>query len=116
MKIRLLDLLCRPWSVSRQMIRALKDMHVNMEVVYGKPIIETKEYPSGYVTINSTFMIPVSSFKLIEQDIVVVESEGYGSSRTWKRKKNQDVSISQITYEQAIVMLVNERLDNANGN
>jgi hypothetical protein len=47
---------------------------------------------------------------------VVIESDGYGAAKQWKRKKNQDISITSIPFEQAVVMCVNERLEKSNGN
>jgi len=91
-------------------------MSVNMEVTFDPIKRETKEHPSGFVSVNSTFMIPAAVYEMIKHNIVVVDYEGYGKDRVWKRKKNQEVSLTHIPYEQAVVMLVNERLEKANGN
>ena len=60
-------------------------------------------------------MMPASSFKLIEDTIVHVDSDGYGDNKVWYRKKSQALTVHSVSFEQAVAMCVNEKLEAANG-
>lgn len=115
MRLRLLDVMLRPWRTSRQLIKLLRNVHLN--VVFEPP--KTKSPASEYVVIGSRFMMPASSFNMIRSSIVLVDYDyASGSGKIWKRRKTteQTVEFDEIPFETVVSMLVNERLDKANGN
>lgn len=112
--MRLIDIVFRPFSTARRIYKLMK--HIEMQPVYAPIDRKQVEHPSGFVTINSTFMVPTSVYEIIKPSIVLIESSGYGSERVWRRNKKQDVSLTSIPFENAVAMCVIERLEQANGN
>ena len=110
--MRLIDLVFRPIKSSKTILRILRDCEMNIEF---KPKRPNTKIESGFVVLGSSYMMPASSFKLIEQDIVKVDYDGYGDSRIWKRHKDQSVGVQKVSFEQAVAMCVNEKLEAANG-
>jgi hypothetical protein len=110
--MRLIDLVFRPINTSKTIMRILRESEVNIEFTPKRP--DTK-IESGFVVLGHYHMMPASSFKLIEQSIVKVDSSGYGENTVWRRQKDQTLSLSKISFEQAVAMCVNEKLEAANG-
>ena len=44
-----------------------------------------------------------------------VDYNGYDDSRIWKRQKDQSIGVHKVSFEQAVAMCVNEKLEKANG-
>jgi len=112
--MRLIDFVFRPISTARHVYKLMKD--IELQPVYAPIHRKEVEHPSGFVTINSTFMIPTSVYEMIKPSIVLIESSGYGSERVWRRNKKQAVSLTSIPFENAVAMCVIEKLEQANGN
>jgi hypothetical protein len=91
----------------------LRESEVNIEF---KPKRPDTKIESGFVVLSHHYMMPASSFKLIERDIVKVDYNGYGENRIWKRQQDQSISLTAVSFEQAVAMCVNEKLEKANGN
>lgn len=114
MRLRLLDVMIRPWRTSRELIRLLRDVHLNVEFEPAK----SKDAMSDFVVIGGRFMMPSGVFNMIKSSIVLVEYDYVsGHGKVWKRKptKDQNIDHDEIPLETAVVMLVNERMDKANG-
>lgn len=111
--MRLIDIVFRPIKTSRLILRILRESEINIEF---KPKRPPSKIDSGFVVLGSSYMMPASSFKLIAQDIVKVDYDGYGDSRIWRRHKDQSISPTTVSFEQAVAMCVNEKLEAANGN
>lgn len=110
MKLRLLDVMFRPLRTSRALVRLLRNVHLN--VVFAPP--KTPEVKSGFVVLANKYMMPSSTFNMIKHDLVVVDYD-YKGGKVWKRRSEQEVSVDEVPFETAVVMLVNERLEKANG-
>lgn len=102
----------RPIRTSKLILRILRESEINIEFNPKRP--DTK-IESGFVVLGHYYMMPASSFKLIEDTIVKVDSDGYGDNRVWYRKKEQELTVQAVSFEQAVAMCVNEKLEAANG-
>jgi hypothetical protein len=92
----------------------MRDCQVNIEYKPGRKG-KVKERMSEFVVLGHYYMMPASSLKLIEDTIVRVDSNGYGDNRIWHRVKDQELTIQPVSFAQAVVMCVNEKLEAANG-
>jgi hypothetical protein len=108
MKLRLIDVMFRPVRTSRALIKLLRDVHLNVQ--FEEP--RAPEVKSGFVVLASKYMMPSSTYNMIKQDLVVVDYD-YKGGKIWKRNHEQKVSVDEVPFETAVVMLVNERLDKA---
>jgi hypothetical protein len=111
--MRLIDIVLRPIKTSRNILRIMRECEVNIEY---KPKRPTTKIESGFVVLGHYHMMPASSFKLIEDTIVKVDSNGYGENKIWRREKDQTIGVQKVSFEQAVAMCVSERLEQANGN
>jgi len=111
--MRLIDIVFRPIKTSKLILRIMRESEINIEFKPKRPNIKIE---SGFVVLGSSYMMPASSLKLIEDTIVKVDYDGYGDSRIWKRHKDQSIGVQKVSFEQAVAMCVNEKLEQANGN
>lgn len=113
--MRLIDFVFRPIKTARFILRVMRDCEVEVKF---NPQRKTKvdEKMSEFIVLGYDMMMPASSFKLIEDTIVMVEGNGYGENRIWSRKKKQGIEVQKVSFAQAVAMLVNEKLEKANGN
>jgi hypothetical protein len=93
----------------------MRETEVNIEFRPKRPSV-VGEKMSEFVILGSTYMMPASSLKLIEDTIVRVDYDGYGENRIWKRHKQQALTVEKVSFAQAVAMCVNEKLEAANGN
>jgi hypothetical protein len=113
--MRLIDIVFRPIKTSRLILRILRDCEVEVKFnPQRKPKVDEKM--SEFIVIGYDLMMPASSFKLIEDTIVLVEGSAYGENRIWSRKKKQGIEVQKVSFAQAVAMCVNEKLEAANGN
>lgn len=113
--MRLIDFVFRPIKTARFMLRIIRDCEMNIEYKpQRKSALDAKM--SEFVVIGHYYMMPASSLKLIEDTIVMVDSDGYGENKIWRRKKDQSLSAQKVSFAQAVAMCVNEKLEKANGN
>lgn len=110
--MRLIDIVFRPIRTSRTILRILRESEINIEFKPKRPDVVLE---SGFIVLGHYHMMPASSFKLIEQSIVKVDSSGYGKDAIWRRQKDQSLTVTKISFEQAVAMCVNEKLEAANG-
>lgn len=113
--MRLIDFVFRPIKTARRVLRIMRDCTVEVKF---KPQRESlaKDEMSEFVVLGHYYMMPASSLKLIEDTIVMVDSNGYGDNKIWHRKKEQSLLIQKVSFAQAVAMCVNEKLEAANGN
>ena len=112
--MRLIDIVFRPIKTSRTILRILRDSEVQIEFKPRKVDFK-KEKMSEFVVLGHYYMMPASSLNLIRDSIVMVDYDGYGDNRVWRRSK-QDMTIHEVSFAQAVAMCVNEKLEAANGN
>lgn len=113
--MRLIDFVFRPIKTARFMLRILRDCEVKVEFKPRRANFHKDEL-SEFVVLGHYYMMPASSLKLIEDTIVMVDSNGYGDNKIWHRKKDQSLSAQKVSFAQAVAMCVNEKLEAANGN
>lgn len=111
--MRLIDIVFRPIKTSKLILRIMRESEINIEF---KPKRPDTKVESGFVVLGHHYMMPTSTFKMIEQSIVKVDYNGYGDARIWKRQQDQSISLTTVSFEQAVAMCVNEKLEKANGN
>lgn len=111
--MRLIDFVFRPIKTARTILRIMQQCEVSIEFKPKRPPLKLE---SGFVVVGYNLMMPTSSLKLIEDTIVKVEGTGYGKDRIWSRMKDQKLDAQAVSFEQAVAMCVNEKLEAANGN
>ena len=113
--MRLIDIVFRPIKTARFILRVVRDCEVKIEYNPKRKSLAAEKM-SEFVVLGNYYMMPASSFKLIEDTIVKVDYNGYGKDRIWKRNADPELNVTAVSFAQAVAMCVNEKLEKANGN
>lgn len=114
MRLRLLDVMFKPWRTSRALIKLLRNVHLNVQF---EPA-QSNSTLSEYVVFGNRYMLPAAVFNMVKSSITLVDYDyTSGHGKTWKRRpaKEQVIEHDDIPLETAVVMLINERMDKTNG-
>jgi len=107
MKVTLFDVVFRPIRTSRALMRMMKQIELKPEFTkQNVPTTPSKEF----VVLHSTVMLPAGVFNMVRDSLVAVTTESY-SPLTFSRKKDQSLNTSSVSYENAVCMLVQERME-----
>lgn len=107
MKLTMFDVVFRPIKTSRRLMALMKAIELEPKF---KPNERLTLKETGYTVLTSNVMMPTAVFNMINASLVKVNTESY-SPLTWKREKEQDLTVYPVSYENAVVMLVQERLE-----
>lgn len=109
MKLTMFDAVFRPIKTSRRLMALMKaiELEPTFKAQNGK---ERHQSTSEFMVLTSSVMMPVGVYNMIAPSLVAVEMDGY-SPATFKRRKSQSLSIYEVTYANALSMLVAERLE-----
>ena len=107
MKVTLFDMVFRPLRTSRELMHLMKAIQLKPEFA---PVKRKQEKMSEFVTLHSTVLMPAAVFHMIQDSLVKVSVDSY-SPMTYKRDKNQALNTYDVPYENAVCMLVQERLE-----
>ena len=108
MKLRLLDVMFRPWKVSRDMIKLLQNIEL-------QPVLKVADRPKAdvskeYVVLYGTVLMPTAVFNMIEPSLTAVDYKYGGNTHQYTRKENQELTVREVTLEEVAAMLVYERM------
>lgn len=107
MKVTLFDVVFRPLRTSRALMRIIKQIEIEPKFVPSKGVEADK---SEFVVLTSNVMLPAGVFNMIRPSLVAVNIDGY-SPMTFARKKNQELTTHDVSYANAVAMLVAERME-----
>lgn len=107
MKITLFDVVFRPIQTSRKLMRMMKQIEI--EPKFAKAKAEDREM-SEFVVLTSNVMLPAGVFNMIRESLVHVSVDGY-SPMTFARRKDQKLTTYDVSYANAVCMLVQERME-----
>lgn len=108
MRLRLLDVMFRPWKVSKDLIKLVQN--IELEPVLKSSAKTTNEVSTEYVVLHSTVLMPTAVFNMIQPSLTVV-SYTYGEGkRTYTRDESQKLTAGSVTLEEVAAMLVYERM------
>lgn len=108
MKLRLLDVMFRPWKVSKDLIKLVQNIEL-------QPVLKVADRPKSevsteYVVLHSNVLMPTAVFNMIEPSLTVTEHT-YGDGKyTYTRRKDQKINTGLVTLEEVAAMLVYERM------
>lgn len=107
MKITLFDVVFRPIRTSRALMRMMKQIELKPE--FGKQAVPVTKH-SEFLVLHTTVLMPAAVFNMVRDSLVAVTTESY-SPMTFSRKKDQSLNTSSVSYENAVCMLVQERME-----
>ena len=107
MKVTLFDMVFRPLRTSRELMHLMKAIQLKPEFA---PAKRKQEKMSEFVALHSTVLMPAAVFHMIQDSLVKVSVESW-SPMTYKRDKNQELNTYDVSYENAVCMLVQERME-----
>lgn len=107
MKITLFDMVFRPLRTSRELMHLMKAIQLKPEFA---PAKREQKKMSEFVTLHTTVMMPAAVFNMIQDSLVAVTVAEY-SPMTYKRNKDQKLNTYDVSYENAVCMLVQERME-----
>ena len=107
MRLNLFDVVFRPIKTSRKLMALMKS--IELEPVFAEKSKAKVTADDAYTVITTRVLMPSAVFNMIAPSLVVVEMDGY-SPVTWKRNKNQKIDTYPVSFENAVVMLVQERM------
>ena len=108
MKLSLFDVVFRPIKTSRKLMALMKA--IELEPVFkASKNAERQMQTSEFMVLVTTVMMPVGIYNMIAPSLVAVDTEGY-HPMTFKRRKNQTLSVYEVSYANALAMLVAERM------
>ena len=108
MKISLFDIVFKPIRTSRKLMRLMKQIELEPKF---KPVKnEIYADKTEFVVLQSTTMMPAGVFNMIRPSLVAVEIDNY-SPMTFARKKTQVLNTYDVSYANAVCMLVQERME-----
>lgn len=111
MKLSLFEVVMRPIKTSRKLLRLMKEIELEPKFKANERV----EAKAGeYTVLTNNVLMPTAVFNMINASLVRVEMDGY-SPVTWKRHKSQDLSAYPVAFENAVAMMVAERLEEAHG-
>lgn len=108
MRLRLLDVVFRPWKVSKDMIKLLQNIEL-------EPVLKVTDRPKAevskeYTVLHSTVLMPTAVFNMIQPNLTAVEYQ-YGNGKyNYTRKEDQKLNTGAVTLEEVAAMLVYERM------
>ena len=107
MGLSMFDVVFRPLRTSRKLFRMMKDIELH-------PTLRgtQRETPdSNYVILTSNVLMPTAVYNMIKESLVVMDIKFGAGKSSWERHKTQDVRTHKMSFEEAITMLVTERLE-----
>jgi len=108
MKLTMFDVVFRPIKTSRKLMDLMKA--IELEPVYKKQEGKDRHQPtSEFVVLHTTVLMPVGVYNMIAPSLVAVDVDSY-SPMTYKRSKKQELNKYEVSFENAVVMLVQERM------
>lgn len=107
MRLNLFDAVFRPIKTSRKLMALMKA--IELEPVFAEKAKGVSTADDAYTVISTRVLMPTAVFNMIKPSLVKVEAEGY-NPLTWKRTKDQKIDTHPISFENAVVMLVQERM------
>jgi len=107
MKLRLIDVMFRPIRTSRKIIKLLKD--VQLEPKFAP--IARPESESNYVVVNNPVMMPAGIYNMIKDSLIRTDTDYVGGKWLTKRHKDQEIRTTKVSFEEAVCMLVQERME-----
>lgn len=107
MKLNLFEVVMRPLKTSRELLRLMKQIELEPKFKANEKV----DVVAGeYTVITNNVLMPTAVFNMIKASLVRVDMDGY-SPVTWKRNKTQDLSTYPVAFENAVAMMVSERLE-----
>lgn len=107
MKLTMFDVVFRPIKTSRRLMALMKA--IELEPVFAEKAKGISTADEAYTVITTRVLMPTAVYNMIRPSLVRVEMDGY-SPVTWKRTKEQKIDIYPVSFENAVVMLVQERM------
>lgn len=108
MSLTMFDVVFHPLRTSRKMFRMMKDIELNPSL-RGKAR-DTAD--ANFVVVSSNVLMPAAVYNMIKDSLVVMDSNYSEGKMNWERHKSQDIRTHKISFEEAVTMLVTERLEN----
>lgn len=108
--ITLFDIVFRPLRTSRKMFRVMKSIELN-PALRG---VARETADSNYVVVSSNVLMPAAVFNMVKDSFVVMDSKWDSGRLQYYRKRDQKLSTHKVSFEEAVAMLVAERLEKAN--
>ena len=108
--ITIFDVVFRPLRTSRKMFRMMKDIELN-PALRGEAR-ETAD--SNYVIVSSNVLMPAAVFNMVKDSFVVMDSKWDSGRLQYYRRREQKLSTHKVSFEEAVTMLVAERLETSN--
>ena len=110
MKLSLFDVIFRPIKTSRKLMALMKA--IELEPVFKKQETTGTRHvqTSEFMVLTTTVLMPVGIYNMIAPSLVAVDVQDY-HPMTFKRRKSQALSIYEVSYPNAVAMLVAERME-----
>jgi hypothetical protein len=69
------------------------------------------EEGSGYIALHTTVLMPMGIYNMIKDSLVAVETDWKTGNHNYKRCKDQKLTTFKVPFENAVAMIVAERLE-----